>query len=118
MAEADDPHDLHWHRVGKIADIAPDRPKSVKFDDELYVGIYDVRGHYYAIGDVCPHQFALLTDGYIEDEEYVECPLHQARFHIPTGRTMGPPADEDVATYPVERVGDELYVGLPRKSGE
>jgi nitrite reductase/ring-hydroxylating ferredoxin subunit len=71
-----------------------------------------VKGEIYAIGNVCTHQFALLTDGYVEAEEYVECPLHQARFHIPTGKTQGPPADDDVKTYPTKVHEGRILVGI------
>ncbi len=33
--------------------------------------------NYFAIENVCPHAYALLTEGFIEDQT-VECPLHEA----------------------------------------
>ncbi len=42
----------------------------------------------------------------------MECPLHQARFHIPTGKVMSAPATEDLRTYPVKVDGEDIYVAV------
>ena len=65
------------------------------------IGVYLVDGTLYAIENVCPHAFALLTDGYAEGDE-IECPLHQALFRISTGECLREPADRDLATYAVK----------------
>jgi nitrite reductase/ring-hydroxylating ferredoxin subunit len=43
----------------------------------------------------------------------VECPLHQGRFHIPTGKAMGAPVTVDIATFPVKIEGADILVALP-----
>ena len=40
------------------------------------IGVF-VDENYFAIENVCPHAYALLTEGFIEDQT-VECPLHEA----------------------------------------
>jgi 3-phenylpropionate/trans-cinnamate dioxygenase ferredoxin subunit len=75
------------------------------------LAIYRVDGNYYALDDVCPHAYALLSGGFIE-EDRVECPLHMAVFHIPTGKCLGPPADQDLATYPVKVDGEDIYIDI------
>lgn len=41
------------------------------------IGVFFVDENYFAIENVCPHAYALLTEGFIEDQT-VECPLHEA----------------------------------------
>ena len=64
------------------------------------IALYKLGAEFYATDDTCTHEFASLCDGYIEGDT-IECPLHQARFHIPTGKVLDLPAEEDLATYPV-----------------
>lgn len=104
---------MDWHVVGRRDEVTAESPKAVTIGDR-HIGLFEVVGEVYAIENVCTHQFALLTEGYIEEDAYVECPLHQARFHIPTGKTMGPPADRDVATYPVRITDGQIAVGVSR----
>ena len=48
------------------------------------------------------------------DGDEIECPLHQARFHLPTGEVRAAPATENIRTYPVKVTGDEIYVKVPK----
>jgi 3-phenylpropionate/trans-cinnamate dioxygenase ferredoxin component len=54
-----------------------------------------------------------LSDGWVEDG-CVECPLHESRFDLRTGRPDVPPAREPIATYPVIVDDGVVYlVGTP-----
>jgi len=46
------------------------------------------------------------------DGDEIECPLHQARFHLPTGEVRAAPATENIRTYPVKVTGDEIYIRI------
>ena len=97
-----------WHRVAAVSDIADGEAKSVRVGD-LEIALVRVDGEIRAIEDVCPHAYALLSEGFIEGNE-IECPLHGARFEISTGRCLAPPADRDLVTYPVRIDGGDIYV--------
>lgn len=99
-----------WHLVAKRSEIEADEPKQVQVG-EMFIGLYEVGGQIYAINDVCTHEFAFLTEGYV-DGDIVECPFHQACFHIPTGEAKSPPADKAVATYAVKEEGDDVYIQI------
>jgi nitrite reductase/ring-hydroxylating ferredoxin subunit len=73
------------------------------------IALCRVGDEFFALDNICSHEYACLSDGWVEGDE-IECPLHQARFHIPTGQVLAPPATEDLKTYPVRRVGDDVYV--------
>jgi 3-phenylpropionate/trans-cinnamate dioxygenase ferredoxin subunit len=55
---------------------------------------------FFCIDDTCSHQDAALSDGWVEDG-CVECPLHESRFDLRTGKPDVPPAKEPIATHPI-----------------
>ena len=75
------------------------------------IALYDVDGSFFATDNICTHAYARLSDGWL-DGELIECPLHAARFDVRTGKVLDPPATEDLKTYPVRVVGDEIQVKL------
>lgn len=106
-----------FETVGKLDDI-PDRGmRQVVVKGEL-VGLYRVGEKIYAMGDVCTHEEAYLTEGEFEpDELEVECPLHASRFNIETGAVRILPATKPEPVYQVRVEGDEVLVG-PREKRE
>jgi nitrite reductase/ring-hydroxylating ferredoxin subunit len=100
---------VEWHDVAEPEQVAEDFPLSAKVG-ERDIGVFLVNGNYYALEDVCPHAYALLSQGFVEGEE-VECPLHGARFHVPSGRCTKEPGGRDLKTFPVKVEGGRLYVG-------
>ena len=99
---------MPWEDVGAAGEVTEDTPLSATVGGRA-IGVYTLAGEYYALEDVCPHAEALLSMGFIEGEE-IECPLHGARFHIPTGKCTKEPADRDLVRYEVKREGDRLLV--------
>lgn len=65
------------------------------------IAFYEVEGELYATDNVCTHGAARLSDGFLEGRE-IECPLHQGRFDVCTGKAMCAPLSEDIRTYPVK----------------
>jgi NAD(P)H-dependent nitrite reductase small subunit len=100
-----------WLRVAALAEIADGAPLAVKLGD-VPIALYRLEGKIYAIDDVCPHEFALLSQGFIEGGA-IECPLHQACFEIATGRCLSGPTAVDLRTYAVKVDGDGVYVRVP-----
>ena len=62
-----------------------------------------------ALENVCPHAYALLTQGFV-DGDTVECPLHEAVFHIPTGKCLKEPGGRDLKMYSVRLAGEEIQI--------
>ena len=102
---------IEWHRVARTSEVEEDDPKAVRVGDHL-IAIFNVGGTIYATADVCTHEFASLSEGFVEGD-VIECPLHAGRFHIPSGKALSPPVTEDLGTYPVKLEGDDIYVGVP-----
>lgn len=60
---------------GAIACVVEGRP----------VGLFNVEGTFYALENVCPHQGAPLTDGYLEGP-LLTCSWHAWCFDVRTGK--------------------------------
>ena len=101
---------MAWQRVAAVAEVKPDTPVPVTLG-EKQLAVYKIGDKFYAMDDVCPHAYALLSSGFVEGER-VECPLHQAAFHVPTGKCVAPPAETDLATYPVKVEGNDVFVDI------
>jgi nitrite reductase/ring-hydroxylating ferredoxin subunit len=71
--------------------------------------LYDLDGTIYATAAICPHHAAWLSQGSIIND-CIDCPRHQGRFHIPTGRQLRGPACPDLRTYAVRVEGDRVLV--------
>ncbi|QSY97871.1 non-heme iron oxygenase ferredoxin subunit (plasmid) [Rhizobium bangladeshense] len=79
---------------------------------ETRIGVYRLEdGSLHAIGDICTHEFAILSEGFVE-EDRIECPLHAALFDIRSGKCFGPLAKRDLPVFPVRVEGDDILVGL------
>jgi 3-phenylpropionate/trans-cinnamate dioxygenase ferredoxin component len=99
-------------QVAALDDIEDDEPLGLEVDG-MHVALYKLDGAVFATENVCPHQFALLSDGYMEDG-CIECPLHQARFDIRTGAAQCGPVDRPLRVFPVHVDGDAVFIDLGR----
>jgi len=98
-------------KVSNVQELPPGTAKQVTINGHK-LAVFNVGGKFYAIDDTCTHRGAPLWEGECEGEE-VTCPWHGARFALPTGAALSPPASRGVSSYKVEIVGDELKVNLP-----
>jgi 3-phenylpropionate/trans-cinnamate dioxygenase ferredoxin subunit len=101
---------MSWQDVGAADEVTEDTPLPATVAGRN-VGVYVVAGTYYALEDVCPHAEALLSQGFVEGDE-IECPLHGARFHIPTGKCTKEPGGRDLACYPVRLEDNRIFVRI------
>jgi 3-phenylpropionate/trans-cinnamate dioxygenase ferredoxin subunit len=99
-----------WHTVGRADEVSESEPLSISVGGKE-IGIYRVNGTLYGIEDVCPHAYALLTQGFV-DGDNVECSLHGAIFNIPSGRCLKEPGGRDLATYRVREADGNLQIEL------
>ena len=78
------------------------------------IALFVVGGRIYATDCYCSHMRAKLTDGYVEGDT-VECPLHQSRFHIPTGKVFNAPATKNIQTFETKVVDGRVLVRVPSR---
>ena len=100
--------DDSWHLAGVAADFEDEDVEQLWVGD-LAIAVYRAEGQFYATQDLCTHEHAYLSDGVVVDC-VVECPFHQGRFDIRTGKALGAPVIEPLETYPIKIVDGRLYV--------
>jgi nitrite reductase/ring-hydroxylating ferredoxin subunit len=100
-----------WHRACRAGEVREGAPLGVKLGG-LAVGLFRAGDRLLAVHDICSHEYAALSQGY-QEGGVVECPLHQARFDLATGKCLGPPAERDIPIFELRVEGDEIYVRLP-----
>ena len=77
--------------------------------------LFNVKGQFHAIDNICPHRQGPLAYGEMIDED-IFCPIHRAQFNIPTGKCVGPkdkpwyPEMKNVSTYQVRINGDDIEI--------
>ena len=97
--------------VARLDEIDDGGAKQVVVRGEL-VGLFRDGPNVYAIGDVCTHQEAYLSEGEWEpDELEVECPLHGSRFSVVDGSVCILPATKPTPAYPVRIEDGRIMVG-------
>lgn len=101
-----------WVNVAKSEELPPGERRIVDVDD-VQVAVFNLDGDYYAIEDVCTHDYAPLADATLQGDEII-CPRHGARFCIRTGAVTAPPAYEPVSTFPVRIHEGMIQVRDPR----
>jgi nitrite reductase/ring-hydroxylating ferredoxin subunit len=87
--------------VGRAADLPPGSRRIVTAGSRS-IGVFNIRGRFYALRNRCPHQGAPLCQGRIKgttlpgrpyeylygrEDEIIQCPWHGWEFEIATGRT-------------------------------
>lgn len=99
---------VEWVRVAKRSDLPDGATLAVEVDG-IPVCLYGVDGAVHATQDTCPHAEASLAAGWLEGS-VIECPLHQARFDVATGKRLSPPATEDLRVFATAIVGEDILV--------
>ena len=101
---------MSWRSVLATDAIGDDEIVGLKIDGRDIAVCRHV-GDYHAFHNICTHQHALLSDGFVEDG-CVECPLHQGRFDVKTGKAMGAPVTAPIKVFPVKVVDGQVHVDL------
>jgi len=102
---------LPWHEVASRDQLDPDFPVGVDVNGQK-LGLYLLGDEVHALEDVCPHAYALLSQGFQEDG-VVECALHAARFDIATGKCLVEIGQRDLHCYPVRVQDGKVQVQTP-----
>ena len=73
--------------------------------------IYNTADGFYCTDGMCTHESTHLEMGLVMGH-VIECPLHQGRFDIKTGKALTPPVCIDLNTYPVKTENGKIYVKI------
>jgi len=104
---------ITWHAVCPVDEIDEEDVVEFNHGGKLYA-IYHTPSGFYASDGLCTHEEAPLAGGLVLGE-IIECPMHQGRFDIPSGRAKGAPVCINLQTYPTKIESQQVYVGIPDK---
>ncbi len=99
-----------WTDVYDLEFLVPGDVTAVTIGDKA-LALYEVDGEVFASDNRCTHGDALLSDGFLEGN-VIECPFHQGRFDVCTGKALCAPLTEDVRVYPVRIENKRIWVKL------
>jgi len=100
----------NWTEVVAVDDVPQDDVIGVEVAGKD-IALYNVEGEIYATDNICTHGHARLCDGFLDGHE-IECPLHQGKFDVRTGRATCAPITEDARTYPVKIEGGRVFLAI------
>ncbi len=115
------------HVVGRVEDFPAGTHRIVRAGNRE-LGVFNIRGEFHAIPNLCPHQRGPLCEGgvsgtldqsaetdwktsWVLDGEVVTCPWHALEFHVPTGQCVAL-RDIRLKTFEVRIEGGEVCVVL------
>jgi naphthalene 1,2-dioxygenase system ferredoxin subunit len=99
-----------WTKVIELVAIPADDVTAVTAAGRE-IAVYSVDGQVFATDNICTHGHARLCDGFLEGHE-IECPLHQGKFDVRSGKAMCEPLTEDIQTYQVKIEDGAVYVEI------
>jgi nitrite reductase/ring-hydroxylating ferredoxin subunit len=92
------------------ADVDDDTPVRVETRGAAFA-VFCIGGRHYVTQDACTHGPGSLAEGFIDGEE-IECPVHQGRFQIPTGRPSAPPCTIPLRVWEAQVSGGNVCIDL------
>ena len=107
--EALDGDELEY--VCQVSDLANNEMRRHVTGDGRAVAVCRVRDEFFGVDDGCTHEKASLTDGYLDEDYVIECPLHGGSFDVRTGQPQTFPCTVGVRTYQVVVKGEQVLLG-------
>ena len=95
-------------RVASTSEIPDGKMRKVIVSSQQVL-VANVKGKYYAIGNVCTHLGGPLDKGILEGHE-VECPLHRSHFDVTNGQVKRGPAMKPEPVYDVKIESGSILV--------
>jgi nitrite reductase/ring-hydroxylating ferredoxin subunit len=97
-------------RVASTGEIPEGKMRKVIVGNQQVL-VVNVKGRYYAIGNVCTHVGGPLDQGILEGHE-VQCPWHHSHFDVTSGQVKRGPATRPEPVYDVKVESGDILVGL------
>ena len=95
-------------RVAGVAEIPEGSKKAFEVGGKSVLVCHAAAG-WFAVSNICSHASEKLECGRMRGG-WIGCPVHGARFELATGKALGLPAKEPIATYAMRIVGDSIEI--------
>jgi 3-phenylpropionate/trans-cinnamate dioxygenase ferredoxin subunit len=100
-----------WHRVGPVDELEEEDVMPFDHNGREYAIYHTVDG-FFASDGMCTHEEEPLADGIVIDN-VIECPLHQGRFDVRTGKALSAPVCVDLKTFAIQVHDKNIYIQIP-----
>ena len=98
-----------WVPVCKTTEIDEEDVRRFDHDGRTFA-VYRLAGQrFYATEGLCTHNQVHLAGGMVMGN-IIECPKHNGRFDLTTGKAKGAPACVDLQTFPVKVEDETVYL--------
>lgn len=101
---------MSWKLIAPLNSLADEAVAGFEIEGTP-IAIYRIGDAVYATHGICTHALAYLSQGWLENGE-IECPLHQGRFDVRSGKALCSPVTEDLKTYPTKCEDGNVYVDI------
>jgi len=101
---------MQWHYAVDASAVDEEDVVQVVIDNRE-LAVYRLGEEFYATEDACTHGQASLSEGVVIDG-VIECPLHQGRFCIRTGKPRGGPVSVPLRTFPTRQEGGKVFIRI------
>ena len=91
-----------------VGDVSQDLPFKAQLAG-TDLAVFQVGDAYYVTQDLCTHGPGSLCEGYVDGEE-IECPFHQGKFSIITGKPTAPPCTEALKIWTVVVKANKIMI--------
>ena len=93
-----------WTKIAIASELPVGDSKAVKLDGEC-IALFNVKGDFFAVSNVCPHAAGPLVEGFIEKGR-VTCPWHAWSFPL----ACEDPPNDGLRRYPLQVEGDDILI--------
>lgn len=98
-------------RVCSLQEVPPGSVRLVRVDGREIALVNLGEAGLRAIGAICSHEHAYLTEGELDPESgTIECPKHGSTFDLDTGRPRSLPATQPVEVFEVTTENDDVWI--------
>jgi NAD(P)H-dependent nitrite reductase small subunit len=110
--------DDNYIKICNVTDLSNRRGKRFSINEDTDIAVFKVNEKIYAVSNVCPHnQSNVMSEGYVDEELFLACPIHGWQFHLGTGEV---PADckglsAKLETYDVKIENGEIWVEVKER---
>ncbi len=100
-----------WRLVCPANELDEEDVMPFEFNGREYAIYHSIDG-FFASDGMCTHEEEPLADGIVIDN-VIECPLHQGRFDLRSGKALSAPVCVDLQTFPVQIHDGDIYIQIP-----
>src|SRR6476660_841684 len=101
---------LNWTDAAPVDDVPTDDVIGMVIDAKE-LALYIVDEEISTTDNICTHGHARLCEGFLDGHE-IECPLHQGKFDVRTGKPTCAPVTDDIRSYPVRIEAGRVFLAF------